>query len=456
MIASCKTRLLLAGTVALALACAAFAPAAKAANGNILLVTADDFGQDAAWASPAWPATLLPRAPQPNLTALANRGITFGNFDAHMECSPSRAAILTGQYAFRPQNGVAEWISDARVDLPNEAFTLFDAFTASAAGQRYRRAHIGKLHLYHGADGRNAPLAQGGINDFSGPLPGGGIRSFYRWQNTTNGVARLSTIYATTLQTDLAIAQVTKVDSRPYFVSVNYNAPHTIDGGYERPPNELHNYDTIPAGPVDDQIHFDAVVQALDTELGRLLARVDFATTTVIFMGDNGTRSWVRRQPYGFRGCKSSIYQCGVAVPFVLAGKGIAGTVPRVDLRLAQDVDVFSTILQLAGINQASVVPAGRVIDGQSLVPYMTSTTGSNGRVYSYNETFTGTWTNHAIRSMRGGRYKLVTRGARQELYRTASDPHETRNLIGTPLNAEATEARARLLAEMNALLATR
>ena len=90
---------------------------------------------------------------------------------------------------------------------------------------------------------------------------------------------------------------------------------------------------------------------------------------------------------------------------------------PRVDQRLVQDVDLFPTILQLAGISPATVVPAGRKIDGKSIVPYMTSTTGSNGRVYSYNETFTDTWNNKAVRSMRGGRYKLVTRGAKQELY---------------------------------------
>jgi arylsulfatase B len=249
---------------------------------------------------------------------------------------------------------------------------------------------------------------------------------------------------------------MTRVDSRPYFISLSYNAPHTIPGGYERPPNNLHGYDLISAGPVDDQVHFDAVVQAMDTELGRVLARVDYSTTTVILVGDNGTAARVRRPPYGPRGCKSSIYQCGVAVPFVIAGKGVAGTVPRVDRRLTQDVDLFPTILQLAGINPATVVPAGRKIDGKSLVGYMTTTTGNNGRVYSYNETFTTTWNNKAVRSMRGGRYKLVTRGANQELYNLVSDPHETTNLIGAPLSNEAAEARTRLLAEMNALLATR
>ena len=458
MIIRFKTRRF-AGVFALPLAFAAFAAfaafgPATAANGNILLIVLDDFGQDAAWASPAWPATTIPRAPQPNMAALAAKGITFGNMDVHMECSPTRAAIMTGQHAFRPENGVGQWINETRLDLPNNAFTLYDAFSASAAGQLYRRAYVGKLHLYHRTDGPNAPLTQGGINDFAGPLPGGALPSYYQWQLTTNGVSRQTTAYATTLQSDLAIAQITKADPRPYFLSLDYSAPHTIPGGYQRPPNNLHSYDTIAAGPVDDRIHFDAVVQALDTELGRVLARVDLRTTTVLLLGDNGTATNVHRPPYGPR-CKSSIYQCGLAVPFVIAGKGVAGA-PRVDVRLTEDVDLFPTILQLAGISPTSVLPPGRKIDGKSLVPYMASITGSNGRIYNYSETFDNGWNINPVRSMRGGRYKVVTRGAKRELYNIEIDRHETHNLLPGPLSAQDSEAYSRLLGEMSSLLATR
>ena len=132
------TRFLCSMLLGAAVAVSILAPTRRcaAAGGNILFIIADDMGKDAAWLSFTWPATTVPRAPQLDLQALANRGITFGNFDAHMECSPTRATYMTGQYAFRPQNGVAEWINESRVDLPAAAFTLYEAFAKSPAGQR--------------------------------------------------------------------------------------------------------------------------------------------------------------------------------------------------------------------------------------------------------------------------------------------------------------------------------
>ena len=40
------------------------------------------------------------------------------------------------------------------------------------------------------------------------------------------------------------------------------------------------------------------MIEAMDTELGRLLDGVDLATTTVIFLGDNGTPNEVTVPPY--------------------------------------------------------------------------------------------------------------------------------------------------------------
>ena len=43
--------------------------------------------------------------------------------------------------------------------------------------------------------------------------------------------------------------------------------------------------------------YFNAAVQAMDTEIGRLLASVNLSTTTVIFIGDNGTDAQVTQAP---------------------------------------------------------------------------------------------------------------------------------------------------------------
>ena len=44
----------------------------------------------------------------------------------------------------------------------------------------------------------------------------------------------------------------------------------------------------------------------MDTELGRLLDGVDFTTSTVIFVGDNGTPNEVTASPY-----KPTMPSCG-------------------------------------------------------------------------------------------------------------------------------------------------
>ena len=70
---------------------------------NILLILADDYGIDA---TPYYPSsdrrTTNPPAPAtPNLAALARNGILFRNAWAEPSCSPTRATIFTGRYAFR-------------------------------------------------------------------------------------------------------------------------------------------------------------------------------------------------------------------------------------------------------------------------------------------------------------------------------------------------------------------
>ncbi|PWJ55907.1 sulfatase-like protein [Dyadobacter jejuensis] len=65
---------------------------------NIVLIIADDMGWDAFG---AYPGINSSKASRPTLDSLARNGITFTNLWAHPECSPTRAALLTGQYSFR-------------------------------------------------------------------------------------------------------------------------------------------------------------------------------------------------------------------------------------------------------------------------------------------------------------------------------------------------------------------
>jgi arylsulfatase A-like enzyme len=66
------------------------------------------------------------------------------------------------------------------------------------------------------------------------------------------------------------------------------------------------------------------MVEALDSEIGRLLRSVDVATTTVIFVGDNGTSSGVIARPYPRAKAKGTVYEGGVRAPLLIAGAGVA------------------------------------------------------------------------------------------------------------------------------------
>ena len=111
------TQVLLSGAVAVHLLLTS--QACHAAVGNsVLLVIMDDIGVDLTMFYPVGSyrrVTTPPAAPMPNLTALAQHGVVFGNAWAQMECSPTRAEIITGQYGFRPENRVGQWIDEDRI-----------------------------------------------------------------------------------------------------------------------------------------------------------------------------------------------------------------------------------------------------------------------------------------------------------------------------------------------------
>ena len=106
---------------------------------NVIVILADDLGRGDIGIYDRQSA-----ADTPNLDALANAGMTFGN--AHSPaavCSPSRYSLLTGNYPYRGRIATGVWDSyePATMIVPGQT-TLGDLF--SEAG--YITAFIGKLH----------------------------------------------------------------------------------------------------------------------------------------------------------------------------------------------------------------------------------------------------------------------------------------------------------------------
>ncbi len=198
------------------------------------------------------------------------------------------------------------------------------------------------------------------------------------------------------------------------------------------------------------------MAEALDTEIGRLRAGVDLATTTVVFVSDNGTTGSVIAPPYPASKSKSTVYQGGVRVPLLVAGAGVASP-GRLVPALANTVDLYPTILELAGIDPAAVVPAGTKLDGVSLLPYIRDVAHPNPRRWAYAERFRPVYNQGYQRAIRNARYKLIERASgSREFYDVVADPFETANLLGRPLTEAQRTNLGDLDRQLDQLLATR
>ena len=77
---------------------------------------------------------------------------------------------------------------------------------------------------------------------------------------------------------------------------------------------------------------------------------------------------------------------------------------------LVNTVDIFPTVLELAGIDPSTVIPATRRIDGVSMVPYMRMPGRASRRQYIYAERFTDRFDHGYQRAIRNAEYKLIDR----------------------------------------------
>lgn len=141
---------------------------------------------------------------------------------------------------------------------------------------------------------------------------------------------------------------------------VAFNAPHAP---FHAPPSELYSGARVTDPPPRPQTRraYLAALEALDTELGRLLASVDLSDTLVIFMADNGTPILATNSIIVDRRAKGTLFEGGVHVPMVVAGGNIQTA--RVEPRLVHAVDFFDTIAELFGL---TIKPSAPPRDGHS------------------------------------------------------------------------------------------
>ena len=485
---------MMSNSIAKAAICLLVAASAANAQGpdgsrpNFLVILGDDMGVETLASFGV--GTQTPRTA--TLDALAERGVRFNSMWSQAMCSPTRATILTGRYGFRTGVGGPTGDNVARGAMPEPPPGTGRSHRVrhgrghgngrDGRGYRHRRpvgglpwtnsrsprysTHvrtsattrpaIGKWHLADVRNGWQDHPNLVGFDHFSG-LVRCCVESYFAWVHLENGEFSTRTGYAVSDKVDDAIEWLGDASEReaPWFLWLAFNTPHTP---IHMPPRDLLQSDFSDFVEADaeqgDPRYFDAMMEAMDTEIGRLLDHIGttvLENTHVLFIGDNGTGSNAVRAPFRPGFAKGSVYNGGIHVPFIVAGPGVASGASAD--ALVNSADLFATILELAGIDIAEAVPAGIALDSVSLVPYLSDPGRESIREWIYADAFS---TELGVRSgeytMRNDRYKLLVDQGVEHFFDLQEDPYEHSDLMAGDLSEEQQAQLDALRAQIDAL----
>jgi arylsulfatase A-like enzyme len=386
------------------------APAVAAPPPSFLVIVVDDVGVDKVGAYAEHPHP----AKTPRIDALAARGVLFRNAYTSPVCSSSRANLLTGRHGRRNGMGGIVGMPGETWELPLSEVVLPELLARGAVD--YDTAAIGKWHLSgpRTANAGRHPNLQG-FEHYAGSLTNIDIKSraskgrdagYFGFEKTVNGeVGWRSGVYATTDETDDAIAWLDRAGS-PFLLVVGYHAAH--EPHHVPPPSLMSGPPPRADAPRADL--YDAALEAMDTEIGRLLASLDErqqASTVIVFVGDNGTMREAVRPPWNPDDAKATLHEGGTNVPLVIAGAGIARGEAKA---LVHTVDVFATLAELAGVPSSDLV-----LDGKSLTGVLRDPASEGPREIVYTERFAPLGPGPYevdLRAVRDGSFKVLQRSS--------------------------------------------
>jgi arylsulfatase A-like enzyme len=441
---------------------------------NILYIMADDHASHAISAY----GSRINRTP--NIDALAKAGVRLTNcFCTNSICTPSRAAILTGQYSH--VNGV-KTLND-RIDPGRPHVGKY----LQAAG--YETAMIGKWHLESDPAGF----------DYWNILPGQGL--YHNPDLIELGKRTKHQGYATDLITDFSLnwLQKGRNPNKPFFLMCHHKAPHRpwepdskhahlFDGVTIPEPDNLYDHyknrsnaarnATLqvgrdmtkmdlkvdkPAGLAGDELRkwayqlyikdYLRCVASVDDNVGRMLGYLDSdenlkRNTIVIYTSDQGfflgDHGWFD---------KRFMMEESLRMPFLMRYPGDSAIRPgSVATPMSLNVDFAPMFLDYAG----AAIP--KDMQGHSMRPVVEGRHPSGWRKSMYYRYWMHL-ADHGVAShygVRTERYKLVyyygqalgTKGSidkptppEWELFDLKNDPREMRSVYGDPKYAHVTAA---------------
>ncbi len=408
------------------------------AQRNTILIIADDVGTDYF----GFYNKLSDTVNLPNIRRLVSKGVQFNNFTANPICSSTRATILSGRYGFR--TGVGYVVGSTQGSGQIDTAELSIPKLLKIHNPTIAKANIGKWHLNNAMPAFNLLSPQAlGYDWYEGPFTGA-INDYYNWTKYTNGISSNVTNYATSENVNNAISWIKSTSTtNPFFMWLAFNAPHEP---LHLPPNNLHTYSNLPGTTAhinaNPRLYFKAMIQAMDTEIGRLMDSLSainkLDSTDFIFIGDNGN-SIKTAQITPATKSKGTIYEYGVHTPLIIAGPSIVNP-DRASEALVNSVDLFATIVENFGyVNWATQIPNNKPVDSRSLLPIMKNTSDSI-RPWAFTEMFKLNMPDsNDGKAIRNKNYKLIRfDNGKEAFYDLKNDQQENSNLLLNNLSAEA------------------
>lgn len=386
---------------------------------NIVLILIDDlgYGDLGCYGHPSHRT--------PHLDRLAAEGIRFTDFHSNgAVCSPTRVALLTGQY---PQRSAIEAAIGFTLleGMPLRQTTVAEVLAPAG----YRRGVFGKWHVGHVT--RFGPNDQGfeqsycsnNNPDYHSHVSRDGNVDWWKNHHVANEPG-----YLVELVTRHAVRFIRDHQRQPFFLYVPQLAVHFPYQGPRDPPHRTtgRKWDGDDRyGPLSKAEYpraYREMLEAVDASVGQIVATLDelrLRERTLIFVGsDNGAYSWVGSNG-PLRGQKGDLHEGGHRVPAFANWPGRI-TAGQVSAATAMTMDLLPTLLAISGAAR----PADLRIDGVDL-----SGVVLRGDPLAPRALF---WRDADEKAVRRGPWKLVTRGAAAELFNLNDDIGEQHNLAST------------------------
>lgn len=388
---------------------------------NVVLIMTDDAGYADIGSYGA------PDIRTPNIDSLARDGVRLTDFYANaMSCTPTRAGLISGRYQQR--YGVefvlaAPGVPGSEGGLP----PLMHSLPLLMKANGYATALVGKWHLgytpefsprAHGFDlffGYKSAAIDYYTHFTTRPSEGAQFTSAQPdlWEN--DSLVKQDG-YMTDLITRRSVEFINQNATRPFFIDIAFNAPHSPT---QRPDDPARASVSANATRAD----YAAVMERVDRGVGEILQTLRTRgleqNTIVIFTNDNGGIGLSHSGPLFHR--KFSAWEGGIRVPALIRwpDRIPAGTVST---QVGITMDLTASILAAT----ATPVPSNTQLEGINLFPILQRQAPEVERTLFWR-TAGPSPVNMNQKAVRSGDWKLMIDGAvtRIFLFNVKADPGE-------------------------------